>query len=121
LPLSGIESRYLGLRSRILITVTTDTPGHRTSDTEHSRSATHRKIKTLIPSLGKIFVLYQGRAQFVGSANRLMLSVTWAVSYRKVDCSDWLCGDVLTTRTSRDHDIVCTVLSHFDVNVTVHR
>jgi hypothetical protein len=77
LSLSGIESRYLGLRSRILITITTETPGNLWV------CNTNRKIKKCIPSLGKIFVLYNGRAQFVASANWFMFSVKLAVFYLK--------------------------------------
>jgi hypothetical protein len=77
MPLSGIESGYLGLRSNIPITITTETPSNlRVCNT-------NRKIKKIIPSLGKIFVLYNGRAQSVASANRLIFSVTLAVSYHK--------------------------------------
>jgi hypothetical protein len=69
LPLSGIESRYLGLRIRILITITIERPE------QLWVYNTHLKIKRFIPSLGKIFISYQGRAQFAASANRLILYV----------------------------------------------
>ena len=74
LPLSGIESHYLGLRSRILITITADMPR------QLWVCNTHRKFKKCVLCLGKIIVLYNGRAYFVASANRFMLSVTLAVS-----------------------------------------
>jgi len=77
LPLLGIESRSLGLRSHILITVSTETPG------QLCVCNTHRKIEKYIPCLGETFVLCQGRAQYVASADRLVLPVKLAVSYLK--------------------------------------
>jgi hypothetical protein len=77
LPLSGIESRYLSLQSRFLITIATETPRHLWV------CNINRKIKKFVPSLGEIFVLYKGRAQFVASVSRLIFSVTLAVSYHK--------------------------------------
>ena len=65
-PVRNRKPLSRSLRSCIMITITTETPGHlRVCNT-------HRKIKKFIPSLGKIFVLYNGKARFVASANRLI-------------------------------------------------
>lgn len=106
LPLWGIESRYLILQSHFLITITTETPTHLWV------CNINRKIKKIVPNLGEIFVLYKGRAQFVASVNRLIFSVTSAVSYK--GWLRWLtCSHVLTAHTSRHHDTALAVFNHF--------
>jgi ABC-type arginine/histidine transport system permease subunit len=85
MPLSGIESGYLDIRSNLLITITTGTPRNlRVCNTNRKINIyIYIYIYIYIPYLGKIFILYNGRAQFAVSANRLTFPVTLAVSYHK--------------------------------------